>query len=120
MEDYSNSLKEINHNRKANRNEKLTKLKMREYGKVKGKLSWLAQGTRPDLSFTALQMSKKNNMACGLVESEQNLENDTSKESKMFSGSIAKKEELQIVGIDNTTFKTNEKAVEGVVLVIVN
>ena len=91
MEDYSNSLKEINHNRKANRNEKLTKLKMREYGKVKGKLSWLAQGTRPDLSCTALQMSKKNNMACGLVESEQNLENDTSKESKMFSGSIAKK-----------------------------
>ena len=38
----------------------------------------------------------------------------------MFYGSIAKKEELQIVGIDNTSFKTNEKAVEGVVLVIVN
>ena len=91
MEDYSNSLKEINHNRKANRNEKLTKLKMREYGKVKGKLSWLAQGTRPDLSFTALQMSKKNNMACGLVESEQNLENDTSKRVRCFMEVLQRK-----------------------------
>ena len=38
----------------------------------------------------------------------------------MFSRGIAKKEELQIDGIDDTSFKTNENAVEGVVLVIVN
>ena len=28
-----------------------------------GKLSWLADSTRPDVSYTALAMSKKNNTA---------------------------------------------------------
>ena len=28
-----------------------------------GKLSWLGNSTRPDLSYTALAMSKKNNSA---------------------------------------------------------
>ena len=45
MEDYSNSLKEMTDIRKANRNDKLTKLEMKEYRKVTGKLSWLAEGT---------------------------------------------------------------------------
>ena len=34
---------------------------MKEYRKIAGNISWLTNGTRPELSFTALQMSKKNN-----------------------------------------------------------
>ena len=45
MDDYVQSLKEI---RKANHDEELTKLEMKEYRKVTGKISWLANSTRPD------------------------------------------------------------------------
>ena len=36
---------------------------MKEYCKMTGKISWLANSTRLDLSYKALQMSKKNTAA---------------------------------------------------------
>ena len=58
MKDYAESLEDIRdigsvHDRK----EPLTKLEMKEYRKITGKIGWLANNTRPDLSFTALKMS---------------------------------------------------------------
>ena len=44
----------------------------------------------------------------------------TSKKSKKFYGRIGKKEELQIVGICDTSFNTDEKAVWEVFLLLVN
>ena len=63
MEDYVESLEEVKEIRKADRDEDLTKAEMKIYRKMTGKLSWLANSTRPDLSYTALAMSKKNNSA---------------------------------------------------------
>ena len=63
MEDYAESIKEIKEIRKADRTEKLTKAELKEYRKYTGRLSWLAQGTRPDLSYSALDLAKKNNIA---------------------------------------------------------
>ena len=64
MDDYADSLKDIKEIRKTeDRNELLTKLEMKEYCKITGKIAWLANSTRPDLCFTALQMSKKNKEA---------------------------------------------------------
>ena len=63
MKDYAESITEIKEIRKADRNERLAKLEMKEYRKFTGKLSWLASGTRSDLSFTVLKMAKKNNSA---------------------------------------------------------
>ena len=63
MEDYVESIEEIKEIRKADREEDLTKLELKEYRKMTGKLSWLANSTCPDLSYTALAMSKKNNSA---------------------------------------------------------
>ena len=63
MEDYASSVELIEEIRKADRKEKLTKLELKEYRKYIGKISWLAQGTRPDLSYSALQLAKKNNSA---------------------------------------------------------
>ena len=45
MDDYMNSLKDIKDIRKAERDEELTKLEMKEYRKVTGKISWLANST---------------------------------------------------------------------------
>ena len=63
MEDYANSVEEIKEIRKADRAEKLTKAELKEYRKYTGKISWLSQGTRPDLSYSALMLAKNNNSA---------------------------------------------------------
>merc|ERR1711873_274996 len=63
IEDYTESIKEIKEIRKANRNEKLTNAELKENRKYTGKISWLAQGTRPDLSYSTLNLAKKNNNA---------------------------------------------------------
>ena len=63
MADYVDSLKDIKEIQKAYKDDDLTKHEIKEYRKVTGKLSWLANSTHPDLSFTALTMSKKNNSA---------------------------------------------------------
>ena len=56
MEDYTNSLEEIKEIREVEDwNEPLTKLEMKEYRKMTGKIAWLANSTRLDLSFTALR-----------------------------------------------------------------
>merc|ERR1712243_485888 len=49
MEDYANLVEEIKEIRKADRDEKLTRAELKEYRKYTGKISWLSQGTRPDL-----------------------------------------------------------------------
>lgn len=61
MEDYSASLKNILEIRKTDdKIEPLSKLEMNLYRKMTGKISWLANSTRPDLCYLALQMSKNN------------------------------------------------------------
>ena len=60
MADYVDSLRDIKEIPKADKDDDLTKQEIKEYRKVTGKLSWLANSTHPHLSFTALTMSKKN------------------------------------------------------------
>merc|ERR1711873_146245 len=62
-EDYANSVEEIKEIRKADRAEKLTRVELKEYRKYTGKILWLSQGTRPDLSYSELMLAKKNNSA---------------------------------------------------------
>ena len=63
MKDYVESLQDVREICKADKNEDFTKSEIKEFRKITGKLSWLANSTRPDLSYTALAMSKKNNSA---------------------------------------------------------
>ena len=59
MQDYVNSLDEVQEIRKADKEDPLTKAELKVYRKMTEKLSWLANSTRLDLSYTALAMSKK-------------------------------------------------------------
>ena len=59
MKDYVESLEDIKEIRKARKDKEWTKMEFKEFRKITGKISWLANSTRPDLSFT----SKKNNSA---------------------------------------------------------
>ena len=56
-------MEDIKEIRKVDRADKLTKTELKEYRKYTGKISWLLQGTRPDLSYSALMLAKKNNSA---------------------------------------------------------
>ena len=49
--------------RNVERDKDLTKIEIKEYRKAIGKLSWLANSKCPDLIYTALTTSKKNNSA---------------------------------------------------------
>ena len=61
MKDYAESIEKKDKIRTGEDcHEPLMLLELQQYRKYTGKLSWLAQGTRPDLSYTALQMSIRN------------------------------------------------------------
>merc|ERR1712237_220417 len=62
MEDYVKSLDELNDIRKG-KEEPLTKEEMKVYRKITGKVAWIAENTRPDLSFTAFALSERNQEA---------------------------------------------------------
>ena len=87
-----------------------------------GKIAWLANSTRPDLSYTALQMSKKNAAAAisDLRDVNRILKKVRERDSKLKYKRIADREELIIIGIGDASFKTEEKAVGGVFLFLVN
>ena len=117
MEDYVESLEEVKEIRKADRDDPLTKTELKVFRKMTGKLSWLANSTCPDLSYTALAMSKKNNSAQikDLRDITRVVKKAKERPSKMKLSKIAPKEDLMIVGIGDASFKSDDKAV-GVVL----
>ena len=63
MEDYVDSLEEIKEIRNADQEDDLTRLELKQYRKITGKMAWLANSTRPDLSYLALEMYTKNYLA---------------------------------------------------------
>ena len=87
-----------------------------------GKLSRLANSTRPDLSYTALAMSRKNNSANikDLKDISRVLKKTRERSSKMKFTTIGPKEDKIIVGIGDASFKTEERAVGGVLLFLSN
>ena len=87
-----------------------------------GKLNWLANSTRPHLYYTALAMSKKNNSAQikDLRDITRVVKKAKERPSKMKFSRIAPKEELMIVGIGDASFKSDDKAVGGVLLFLTN
>merc|ERR1711872_25079 len=122
MEDYTESIKEIKEIRKANRDEKLTKAELKEYRKYKGKISCLAQGTRPDLSYLSLNLAKKNNNATisDLRNVNRLVDKVKNEENKVIYRKIGDRETLQVVGIVDASFKNDDKSVGGMMIVLAN
>ena len=87
-----------------------------------GKLSWLANSTHPDLSYTALAMSKRNNSAKikDLRDISRVLKKAKERSLKLKFSRIGPKEDLIILGIGDTSFKLDDKAVGGVLLFLSN
>ena len=113
IEDYVDSLEEVKEICKADRDGNLTKAELKVFRKMTGKLSWLANSTHPDLSYTALEMSKKNNSAKikDLRDISRLLKKAKERSSKMKFSRIGPKYDLIIVGIGDASFKSDDKAV---------
>merc|ERR1712115_289252 len=122
MEDYANSITEIQDIRKANGTEPLTKAELKEYRKYTGKLSWLAQGTRPDLSYSALYLSKKNNSAtiADLRNINRIVEKVKKEENKIFYRKLGNREDLQIIGIVDASYKSDNSSIAGMIIALAN
>ena len=122
MQDYVDSLEDIKEIRQADKGEALTKAEMKEYRKVTGKLSWLANSTRPDMSYTSLSMSRKNN--CATIADLRNisrvLKKAKERPSRLKYSKIADKDNLIVIGSGDALFKVDEKAVGGVILLLSN
>lgn len=95
---------------------------MKEYRKITGKVFWLANSTHPDLSYTALSMSKKNTSTTisDLRDVSRILKKVREKSSKLKFSRIGERDDLMIVGFGDTSFKTEEKAIGGVFLFLTN
>merc|ERR1712240_149792 len=122
MEDYAESIKEIKEIRKADRNEKLITAELKEYRKYTGKISWLSQGTRPDLSYSSLNLAKKNNSAVisDLRNVNRIVEKVKREENKVVYGRIGDKETLQVIRIVDASYKSDEKSIGGMMIVLTN
>ena len=85
----------------------------KEYRFVTGKIFWLAKSTRPDLNYTAFQMSKKNTNTtiADLRDANRVLKKVRERDSHLRFGKIGKREELIVMGIEDACFKTEAKAV---------
>merc|ERR1712177_55452 len=122
MEDYAESIKEIKEIRKADRNEKLTTAELKEYRKYTGKISWLSQGTRPDLSYSTLNLAKKNNNAVisDLRNVNRIVEKVKNEENKIIYRKIGDREALQVVGIVYASYKSDDKSIGGMMIILTN
>ena len=82
----------------------------------------MAQGTRPDLSYSALQLAKKNNSAAivDLRKVNKVVEKIRKEDNKVKYGRLGEKEKLQLVGIVDASYKSDEKSVGGIIIMMVN
>ena len=120
MKDYASSVELIEEIRKEDTNERLIKLELKEYRKYTGKISWLAQGTRPDLSYSALQLAKRNNSVtfADLRNVNKIVEKIKKEENKVVYGKVGENEKLQIIEIVYALYKSDEKSMGGMLLMI--
>ena len=87
-----------------------------------GKIAWLANSTRPDLSFIALKMSKNSKDATISYHIDVNriLVKVREWQSKVKYEHVGEKEYLVILGIGDASLKSGDKAVGGVMLFLTN
>ena len=115
MDDYVESLEKNILVRNAKRDDELTKLEMKLYRKMTGKVAWIAENVRPDLCFTALSMSKKSN--CATIADLRRLDKVIAKvkenPAKVLFSKVGSYDQVQILGIGDASYKCDDKSVGG-------
>ena len=84
---------------------------MKMYRGFTGKVGWLAENVRPDLSFTSLEMSKKGTNATmsDLKKVNHTIKKVKERESMMLYSPVAEKnEDIEVIGVGNASYKWDE------------
>ena len=120
MEDYANSFESVGELRKVKKSEELTKLEMRKYRKFVGKLNWLSENTRPDLSIWALNMSKKNSKATigDLKSINKIIQKIKKKQSLVRFTRIDTKENLVLHVVGDASYRSDGPSIGGKLIML--
>ena len=119
MEDYAESLTKIEI-RKGNPDDPLTETEMKMFRKYVGKLSWLANNTRPDLAINVLNSARKQKNARlkDLREINRIVEKIKEKENKIVFGRIARKEDIRVLGVSDASYHQENPTISGTMIMI--
>ena len=90
-------------------------LETKVYRKYTGKLMWLAENCRPDLAYTALDMSKKASKAKvkDLKKINKVVDRVHGRESRVVFRKVADREDLKIFGIADAAYSKIERPIGG-------
>ena len=124
---FCESLKEIEISDKRNTERELTTEEYKKFRGAIGKLNWLQESTRPDLSFDNLNMSMKNkNATVGDVNKMNKIirkAKEGAEDSKLKFQRIDDFKNLKIYGFADASYKTQDnkvRSVEGRILFLTN
>ena len=122
MNDYAKSIEEIKEIRKEKKTVLLTKTEMKLYRKYVGKVSWLAENTRPDLAIWALNLSKNNSKATigDLKKINQVVKRVHARQSKVVFGKVGCKEDLVIQAVGDASYKCDSPSIGGSLIMLGN
>ena len=114
MEDYAERILGVDEIRAGAMMDELGLLENKVYRKFVGKLSWLAENCRPDLSVVALNMAQKCKSATlgDLMMINKVLKKIWMKKNEVFFSRIGRKEDLVVTGVGDASYKL-EKSIGG-------
>ena len=115
MEDYANSIQEIQEIRKEKKDSLLTKTEMKLFRKYVGKLNWLAENARPDIAIWALNLSKRNSQATigDLKKVNQVVKKVMKRQSKVKFCVIGQKDDLVLHAVSDASYKSDGPSIGG-------
>ena len=119
MNDYAKSLEKINV-RDGKPDEILTKEEMKIYRKYVGKLSWLANNTRPDLAVYVMTLARKQKGATlkDLRDINRVLKKVEEKENKVIFGKVSYKKDLCVIAVSDASYHQGEHSVAGEIIIL--
>ena len=122
MEDYAASIENIREIRNEKKSEFLSKAELKLFRKYVGKINWLAENTRPDLSIWALNLSKQSSKATigDLKKLNNIIKRIGSRQSRVKFAKIGQKEDLVLHAVGDASFKSDGPSIGGRLIMLGN
>ena len=122
MEDYSASIEELKEIRKEKKEDPLTKFELKWFRKNVGKISWLAENTRPDLAIWALNLSKRGSKANigDLKKLNTVVKKIGIRQSKVKFSKLGRKEDLVLHAVGDASYRCDGPSIGGRLVMLGN
>jgi hypothetical protein len=120
MNDYADSLENVENIREAGNDELLTKLELKVYRKMVGKIAWLSQNCRPDIAFVALDLSRR--QACAAIKDLKRinvvLERIRSQKSEISFTRVGDIKDLVLYALSDGSYNLGQRSVGGGLIIL--